>query len=114
MVRVAGKWENRDGYGENLFTGKDIDDRNAIPLRGVAISNLSDQMKATFIPDYARERDSNYSSGLTVWDRLHGTAGVVLGRDDVEIGLPDHGRAEDVTLVKTLALPFNRRDSTGD
>jgi len=60
------------------------------------------------------ERDSNYSSGLTVWDRLHGTAGVVLGRDDVEIGLLDHSRAEDVTLVKTLALPFNRRDSTGD
>jgi len=52
------------------------------------------------------ERDSNFSSGLTVWDRLHGSARFHLGRDDIKIGLPGHERAEDVTLVKTLSLPF--------
>ena len=52
------------------------------------------------------ERDSNYSSGLTVWDALHGTARVLPDRDDVAIGLPDFQRDRDVTLARTLALPF--------
>ena len=56
-----------------------------------------------------RERDSNYSSGLTLWDRLHGTAHLDLQRDDVEIGLPGFERMQDVTLERTLALPFEHR-----
>ena len=51
------------------------------------------------------ERDSNFSSGLTLWDRLHGTASFDFGRD-VTIGLPEHTREE--TLVETLALPFRQ------
>jgi iron complex outermembrane receptor protein len=61
MVRVSGKYENRDGYGKNLFTGKDIDDRNAYALRGVIVSKLSDSVKATVIVDHAHEHDSNYA-----------------------------------------------------
>jgi sterol desaturase/sphingolipid hydroxylase (fatty acid hydroxylase superfamily) len=56
-----------------------------------------------------RERDSNFSSGLTIWDRLHGTARFDLSREDVQIGLPGFERMEDVTLAKTLALPFEHR-----
>ena len=52
------------------------------------------------------ERDSNYSSVLTLWDALHGTARFDLGRDDVIIGLPEYRQAHDVTLGKTLALPL--------
>lgn len=52
------------------------------------------------------ERDSNFSSGLTIWDRLHGTGNFELERDDPRIGLPEHDRPE--TLAKTLALPFRR------
>lgn len=53
------------------------------------------------------ERDSNFSSGLTIWDRLHGTARFDLDRDDVEIGLPGRGDPQMLTLVHTLAMPFN-------
>jgi sterol desaturase/sphingolipid hydroxylase (fatty acid hydroxylase superfamily) len=52
------------------------------------------------------ERDSNYSSGLTLWDRLHGTGNFDLDRDDVTIGLPD--RPHELTLEATLALPFRQ------
>ena len=52
------------------------------------------------------ERDSNFSSGLTIGDRLHGTARFDLDRDGVEIGLPGHEGRE--TLARTLALPFRR------
>jgi len=51
------------------------------------------------------ERDSNFSSGLTLWDRLHGTARMDA-RDDVRIGLPDYDEPAEVTLGATLALPF--------
>jgi sterol desaturase/sphingolipid hydroxylase (fatty acid hydroxylase superfamily) len=54
------------------------------------------------------ELDSNFSSGLSVWDTVHGTAHVELGRDAVTIGLADHGHVRDVTLGKTLALPFEK------
>jgi sterol desaturase/sphingolipid hydroxylase (fatty acid hydroxylase superfamily) len=50
------------------------------------------------------ERDSNFSSGLSLWDRLHGTARDDFEHDDVTIGLPDQGR--EITLAETLALPF--------
>jgi sterol desaturase/sphingolipid hydroxylase (fatty acid hydroxylase superfamily) len=52
------------------------------------------------------ERDSNFSSGLTLWDRLHGTGHFDLDREEVTIGLPRHLQPRDVTLAKTLALPF--------
>jgi sterol desaturase/sphingolipid hydroxylase (fatty acid hydroxylase superfamily) len=56
-----------------------------------------------------RERDSNFSSALTVWDRLHGTAHFDPHRDRVRIGLPGFEQAQDVTLDRTLALPFEHR-----
>jgi sterol desaturase/sphingolipid hydroxylase (fatty acid hydroxylase superfamily) len=52
------------------------------------------------------ERDSNYSSGLTLWDRLHGSARLDLERDDVKIGLPAIDGPGGMTFVKTLAVPF--------
>lgn len=54
------------------------------------------------------DRDANFSSGLTVWDRLHGTARFDLDRDDVEIGLPGNDDPRTLTLMRTLALPFQR------
>jgi sterol desaturase/sphingolipid hydroxylase (fatty acid hydroxylase superfamily) len=53
------------------------------------------------------ERDSNFSSGLSVWDRMHDTSRVNWVRDEVTIGLPEHQHARDVTVGKTLALPFH-------
>lgn len=51
-----------------------------------------------------REHDSNFSSGLSVWDRLHETAGASFSRDEVTIGLPESGPG--ITLGVTLAAPF--------
>lgn len=54
------------------------------------------------------ERDSNYSSGLSVWDRLHATARPALEDEFVIVGIAGRRKPEDVTLAKTLALPFER------
>jgi sterol desaturase/sphingolipid hydroxylase (fatty acid hydroxylase superfamily) len=60
------------------------------------------------------ERDSNYSSGLTLWDALHRTARIEIDRDDVTIGLPDFRGASDVTLTRTLVLPLTSDSSAAD
>ena len=49
------------------------------------------------------ERDTNFSSGLSIWDTLHGTARRDFAHDDIRIGLPDE---PDVTLAAVLARPF--------
>ena len=52
------------------------------------------------------ERDSNFSSGLTLWDRLHGTLRTDVPQEKITIGVPPYAEPGDVTLGKTLALPF--------
>lgn len=48
-----------------------------------------------------RERDSNFSSGLSIWDRLHATDGGM--REEVIIGLP-HAPAD--ALTRSLVHPL--------
>lgn len=52
------------------------------------------------------ERESNWSSGLTVWDWLHGTLRDDVPQDEITIGLPEYRDPEQVTLPKVIALPF--------
>ena len=52
------------------------------------------------------EQDSNWSSGLTVWDRLHGTYRADVPQDAIEIGIASHREPEALTLPKILAMPF--------
>lgn len=56
------------------------------------------------------ERDSNWSSGLSIWDRLHGTLRLDMGQADVRVGVRgflDDGHA---SLSRVLAGPFRRDD----
>jgi sterol desaturase/sphingolipid hydroxylase (fatty acid hydroxylase superfamily) len=52
------------------------------------------------------ETDSNWSSGLSVWDRLHGTLRLDVPQDEIEIGVPAYRDAGELTLPKILAMPF--------
>lgn len=51
--------------------------------------------------------DSNWSSGLSVWDRLHGT--LRTERSDAPVGVPGYQQAGDGKLVQALTLPFVRQ-----
>ncbi len=53
--------------------------------------------------------DSNWSSGLSIWDRLHGTFRGDVAQDAITIGVPAYRRPDDVTLANSLALPFVRQ-----
>ena len=52
------------------------------------------------------EQDSNWSSGLTFWDRLHGTYRANVPQDDIEIGVAAYRDPDDVTLARSLAMPL--------
>jgi sterol desaturase/sphingolipid hydroxylase (fatty acid hydroxylase superfamily) len=52
---------------------------------------------------------SNFSSGLAVWDRLHGTARVDARADEVTVGVAGYLDPQDVTLEAIVALPFATR-----
>ena len=52
------------------------------------------------------ETDSNWSSGLTVWDYLHGTLRLDVPQQAITIGVPAYPAQADVTLSNSFALPF--------
>ncbi|MBA2734246.1 MAG: sterol desaturase family protein [Acidobacteria bacterium] len=53
-----------------------------------------------------KETDSNWSSGLTVWDWLHGTLKLNVPQAEINIGVPAYREPEEVKLTKILKLPF--------
>lgn len=55
------------------------------------------------------ETGSNWSSGLTLWDRLHGTLRLDVPQDAITIGVPAYRQPDELTLRKVLAMPFGRR-----
>lgn len=55
------------------------------------------------------ETDSNWSSGLTVWDRLHGTLKLDVPQEEITIGVPAFREPEQVTIGRSLALPFEEQ-----
>jgi sterol desaturase/sphingolipid hydroxylase (fatty acid hydroxylase superfamily) len=50
--------------------------------------------------------DSNWSSGLSIWDRLHGTLQLDVPQQEVLIGVPAYQSPSDVTLTHSLSMPF--------
>jgi sterol desaturase/sphingolipid hydroxylase (fatty acid hydroxylase superfamily) len=54
----------------------------------------------------ADETDSNYSSLLSCWDRLHRSLRLNVPQASITIGVPGFSSPTDVTLAKSLALPF--------
>jgi sterol desaturase/sphingolipid hydroxylase (fatty acid hydroxylase superfamily) len=54
------------------------------------------------------ETDSNYSSLLSWWDRLHRSLTLNVPQASVTIGIPGFSQPADVTLTASLALPFRR------
>ncbi|MDQ2667260.1 MAG: sterol desaturase family protein, partial [Gemmatimonadota bacterium] len=52
------------------------------------------------------EQDSNWSSGLTIWDRLHGTYRSNVPQREIEIGIPALRDPDDVTLRRSMLAPF--------
>jgi sterol desaturase/sphingolipid hydroxylase (fatty acid hydroxylase superfamily) len=53
------------------------------------------------------EAETNWSSGLSVWDRLHRTLKLDVAQADITIGVSGFQRAGSVDLLRMLMLPFD-------
>ncbi|HEV2762829.1 MAG TPA: sterol desaturase family protein [Pyrinomonadaceae bacterium] len=58
------------------------------------------------------ETNSNWSSGLTVWDKLHGTLRLDVPQDEVTIGVPAYRDPSELGLVEILTMPFGAQRPT--
>jgi sterol desaturase/sphingolipid hydroxylase (fatty acid hydroxylase superfamily) len=56
--------------------------------------------------DVKDETDSNWSSGLTVWDWLHGTLRLDVPQSEIVIGVPAYRDPREVGLAEILKMPF--------
>ena len=57
------------------------------------------------------EMDSNWSSGLSIWDFLHGTFRNDVPQDEIIIGVKGFDQIKEVTLRKMLVEPFTNQEN---
>lgn len=55
------------------------------------------------------ERDSNFTSGLSLWDRLHGTFRSKPAQRDIDIGVDDPQAGADAEFDRALTAPFREQ-----
>jgi sterol desaturase/sphingolipid hydroxylase (fatty acid hydroxylase superfamily) len=58
------------------------------------------------------EEDSNWSSGLTLWDYLHGTLRLNVPQSEITIGVPAYRDESEVRLANILVMPFKKQRPT--
>ena len=112
MGRVAMKIDERDGYGQNKFTGSEIDDRDAYAVRGSLHWQPSDAVGVTLLGEYFDEEDNNYAFhyfGTTVVpeDQL---AHNLLGGRTIFDYYADRGRKADLRNIYSDEEPINDRN----
>lgn len=60
------------------------------------------------------EAESNLASGLSVWDRLHGSLRLNVPQHALTIGVPGLRDPVDVTFCKVLTMPFTHEGDVWD
>lgn len=58
------------------------------------------------------QTNSNWSSGLTVWDKMHGTYRDFSEHNPVVVGVPAYRDKDDISLESMVKLPFEEQRST--
>jgi sterol desaturase/sphingolipid hydroxylase (fatty acid hydroxylase superfamily) len=74
--------------------------------QGLALVVMTPRLHGIHHSTVQEQTNSNWSSGLTLWDHLHGTFRADVPQDSIEIGVPAHRDPNELSLWKVLALPF--------
>ena len=61
LVRLSGKYDVRDGYGVNEFTGSQIDNRKAYAFRGSVLIKAAADLDILVSAETFHENDNNYA-----------------------------------------------------
>jgi outer membrane receptor protein involved in Fe transport len=98
QTRLAGYYLNRDGYTENLFTGRGIDSRDQFGLRSSTRVALGPDTQANFMIQYYRENSSRSRENKRLCKAIP-----VLGCSPTELGF-DSPNAQATVFQRLLAL----------
>lgn len=74
--------------------------------RALSLFVVTPRMHGIHHSTVREETNSNWSSGLTVWDYLHGTLRLDVPQVEISIGVPAYRKPEEVALMKILEMPF--------
>jgi sterol desaturase/sphingolipid hydroxylase (fatty acid hydroxylase superfamily) len=86
-----------------------------LPLRmdrGLSRWIVTPRMHGIHHSTVPEETDSNWSSGFTLWDRLHGTLKLDIPQERITIGVAAYQEPCDVTLPRIIAMPFGDQRPT--
>ena len=111
MIRLAGKYDRRDGYGINEFTGQDIDNRDAYAFRGTLLFKPVEDLSVTLSGEYFNENDSNYAFhyfGPTV--RPENFLGSLIGGKSLFTVAAAAGKKANIRNIWSDQEPLNKRD----
>lgn len=74
--------------------------------RGLSLFLVTPRMHGIHHSVLEEETNSNWSSGLNIWDRLHRTLRLNVPQSAVKIGVPAYQDSGAVTLAKIVTMPF--------
>ena len=77
--------------------------------RGVARIVVTPRLHGIHHSIVPEEAGSNWSSGLSIWDRLHGSLRGDVPQAEVTIGVPAYRDPREVALPRILRMPFGRQ-----
>lgn len=110
MLRLAGKYDRRGGYGINEFTGEDIDNRDAYAFRGSILAKPADDLEILVSGEYFNENDSNYAFhyfGPTV--RPENFLGGLIGGKSLFTVAAAAGKPANIRNIYSDQEPLNKR-----
>lgn len=67
---------------------------------------VTPRMHGVHHSNHPEETNTNWSSGLTLWDWLHGTLRLDIRQAEIEIGVPAYRAASSVALPRLMQMPF--------
>ncbi|MGI9270336.1 MAG: TonB-dependent receptor [Woeseiaceae bacterium] len=117
LGRLAYKSTDRSGYGENIFTGNDIDDANKQAVRGHLQFNISDTSDLLLTAEWQREDDAGM--GIKFVESLNalnpvvypnppsGAGGFAPGRRDTSSEKDNENKRESTSLTATWNKQIN-------
>ena len=111
QVRLAGASPKTLRYWRHFFNASILFHHSNLRLPGRWDERLSrllttPKMHGIHHSKIAEERDSNWSSGLSLWDYAHGTFRDDVRQQEIEIGVDDAEAEGDVPLASALEAPF--------
>jgi len=111
--RIAGKIDNHDGYGKNLYTGAQIDNLDSKAVRGILRWKAGDSLTVDLIGDYFKENDYNYAFhylGTTVTPEDALAHNLLGGRTIFDAPYTAPGKSPNLRNIVSDQNPTNDRE----